>query len=61
MPEVSPVLVGSEMLAQLLALTVSKQLEQATNIAVLSLELGKNVPSSGANPEGVGQILDLIA
>ncbi len=61
MGEVSPVLLGTEAMAQLLALTVSNQIENATNIAVLNLELGKNVPSSGGNPAGIGQILDITA
>ncbi len=61
MGEVSPVQVGAEAMAQLLALTVSKSVEQATKIAVLSQVLGHNIPSSGTNPEGVGQLLDLMA
>ncbi len=61
MPEMSPVQVGAEAMAQLLALTVSKSLEQATDLAVLNLASGQAASSLGASPEGVGQLLDLMA
>jgi len=41
---------------QFLALAVSQMLEQATDIALLNLEV-----STGGNPEGVGANVDLVA
>ncbi len=61
MTEVSPVMLGTEAMAQLLAAAMTQSLEQATNIAVLNLQLATSTITSGANPEGVGQLVDLMA
>lgn len=58
MSSVSPVYMSSEALAQVLALAVNQALEHATDIARLNLQLTTQV-SGGANPEGVGQLIDL--
>lgn len=61
MTQVSPVQMGTEAMAQLLALTVSKSVEQATQLAVLNLQIPGATGSGGGSPDGVGQLLDLIA
>ncbi len=60
MTEVSPVFVGAEAMAQLLAAAMAQSLEQATKIAALNLQLATSTITSGANPAGVGQVIDLI-
>lgn len=61
MPQVSPVQAGAEAMAQLLALNFSKMTEQATDVAKLNLLITNSPESVGGSPQGVGQLLDLMA
>jgi hypothetical protein len=53
---VQPVSFSAVDIQQFLALAVSQILEQATDIALLNLEM-----STGGNPEGVGENVDVVA
>lgn len=60
MSAVNPVPVSTQMVSQLLASMVSQSLEQATQLALLNLQLAASGEGS-ANPQGVGELLDIIA
>jgi len=53
---VQPVAFSATDVQQFLALAVSQMLEQATDIALLNLEM-----TAGGNPEGVGENIDMVA
>lgn len=55
-PAVQPVSSGGADLSQILALAVAQIVEQSTQLALLNLQV-----AVGANPEGVGELLDIIA
>jgi hypothetical protein len=61
MSSVNPVQMSSEALAQILAMAVSKSIEQATNLARLNLELQVGGAGGGASLEGVGEMIDTFA
>lgn len=60
MTSVNPVQASAQLVSQLLASLVSQTLEQATDLALLNLQIAAS-GEAGANPEGVGELLDVIA
>lgn len=55
-PSVSPVSGGAVDLSQILALAVAQIVEQSTQLALLNLQA-----TLGGSPEGVGELLDILA
>ena len=53
---VSPVSQSAVDLTQILALAVAQIVEQSTQLALLNLQM-----AVGGNPEGVGELLDILA
>jgi hypothetical protein len=53
---ISPVSPGAVDLTQILALAMAQIVEQSTQLALLNLQV-----AVGANPEGVGELLDILA
>ena len=53
---VSPVSQSAVDLTQILALAVAQIVEQSTQLALLNLQV-----AVGGNPEGVGELLDVLA